>query len=119
MGCGKQTKAKDCHCGQIEGKRGKNQGGIMCLYARREYDWRRLVFFHPCRSERAAYLTCDDLIACLDGALHMWQTSSNFVRPNLSIEGAHTKGTELGSMVFSVDGRTLLTRGGDDTVKCT
>ncbi|THV05962.1 transcription factor [Dendrothele bispora CBS 962.96] len=55
--------------------------------------------------------------ACVDGALHMWQTSSNFVRPNLSIEGAHTKGTELGSMVFSVDGRTLLTRGGDDTVK--
>ncbi|KAJ3828487.1 hypothetical protein F5880DRAFT_1608389 [Lentinula raphanica] len=54
---------------------------------------------------------------CLDGALHMWNTSSNFVRPNLSIEGAHVKGTETGSMVFSVDGRTVLTRGGDDTVK--
>lgn len=56
--------------------------------------------------------------ACLDGAIHMWQASSNFVRPNLSIEGAHVKGTETGSMVFSVDGRTVLTRGGDDTVKC-
>ncbi|KAJ7042485.1 transcription factor [Mycena alexandri] len=55
--------------------------------------------------------------ACLDGALHIWQTSSNFVRPNLSIEGAHVKGTETGSLVFSVDGRTVLTRGGDDTVK--
>ena len=55
--------------------------------------------------------------ACLDGTLHMWQTNSNFVRPNLSIEGAHTKGTEPGSLVFSVDGRTVLTRGGDDTVK--
>ncbi|KAJ7102169.1 transcription factor [Mycena belliarum] len=55
--------------------------------------------------------------ACLDGALHIWQTSSNFVRPNLSIEGAHVKGTETGSFVFSVDGRTVLTRGGDDTVK--
>jgi WD40 repeat protein len=35
----------------------------------------------------------------------------------MSVEGAHTKGTETGSAVFSVDGRTILTRGGDDTVK--
>jgi hypothetical protein len=55
--------------------------------------------------------------ACLDGALHIWQTSSNFVRPNMTIEGAHAKSTETGSLVFSVDGRTVLTRGGDDTVK--
>ncbi|KAH7921257.1 hypothetical protein BV22DRAFT_1114517 [Leucogyrophana mollusca] len=57
--------------------------------------------------------------ACLDGALHMWQASSNFVRPNMTVEGAHDKGTETGSVVFSVDGRTVLTRGGagDDTVK--
>ncbi|THH16772.1 hypothetical protein EW146_g3935 [Bondarzewia mesenterica] len=55
--------------------------------------------------------------ACLDGALHMWKTNSNFVRPDMTIEGAHTKGTETGSIVFSIDGRTLLTRGGDDTVK--
>lgn len=55
--------------------------------------------------------------ACLDGALHMWNANSNFVRPNMTIEGAHTKGTETGSLVFSVDGRTVLTRGGDDTVK--
>ncbi|TCD70036.1 hypothetical protein EIP91_005017, partial [Steccherinum ochraceum] len=54
---------------------------------------------------------------CVDGALHMWQTKSNFVRPSLTIEGAHAKGTETGSLVFSVDGRTVLTRGGDDTVK--
>ena len=49
----------------------------------------------------------------------MWQTKSNFVRPSMTIEGAHTKGTETGSLVFSVDGRTVLTRGGDDTVKRT
>jgi WD repeat-containing protein 70 len=55
--------------------------------------------------------------ACVDGAIHMWQTKSNFVRPNLTVEGAHTPGTETGSLVFSVDGRTVLTRGGDDTVK--
>jgi len=42
---------------------------------------------------------------------------SNYVRPDMSIEGAHTKGSETGSIVFSVDGRTMLTRGGDDTVK--
>jgi hypothetical protein len=59
------------------------------------------------------------VLACLDGALHIWQTSSNFVRPNMTIEGAHAKSTETGSLVFSVDGRTVLTRGGDDTVKCT
>ncbi|KAG8220102.1 transcription factor [Butyriboletus roseoflavus] len=55
--------------------------------------------------------------ACLDGALHIWQSSSNFVRPNMTIEGAHAKSTETASVVFSVDGRTILTRGGDDTVK--
>lgn len=66
-----------------------------------------------------AYSTDGTLIggACVDGALHMWQASSNFVRPNMTIEGAHTKGTDVGSLVFSVDGRTVLTRGGDDTVK--
>ena len=57
--------------------------------------------------------------ACLDGAMLVWKTSSNFVRPDMTVENAHTKGTETGSLVFSVDGRTILTRGGDDTVKCT
>ena len=57
--------------------------------------------------------------ACLDGAIHMWQANSNLVRPSMTIEGAHAKGVETGSMVFSVDGRTVLTRGGDDTVKRT
>lgn len=37
----------------------------------------------------------------------------------MTIENAHVKGTETGSLVFSIDGRTVLTRGGDDTVKRT
>ena len=57
--------------------------------------------------------------ACLDGAIHMWPTNSNFVRPSMTIEGAHARGVETGSVVFSVDGRTVLTRCADDTVKCT
>lgn len=57
-------------------------------------------------------------LVCLDGVMHMWKTASNFARPDMSLEGAHVKGTESGSIVFSVDGRTVLTRGGDDTVKC-
>lgn len=64
------------------------------------------------------HLPCDNL-ACFDGAIHMWQANSNLVRPSMTIEGAHAKGAETASMVFSVDGRTVLTRGGDDTVKRT
>ncbi|KAI0067881.1 transcription factor [Artomyces pyxidatus] len=55
--------------------------------------------------------------ACLDGTLHLWKTNSNLVRPDMTVQTAHTKGTETGSLVFSVDGNSILTRGGDDTVK--
>lgn len=55
--------------------------------------------------------------ACEDGALHLWSTSGSYSRPNATIEGAHTKGTTTSCIVFSRDGRTLATRGGDDTVK--
>ncbi|KAH9996559.1 WD40-repeat-containing domain protein [Russula vinacea] len=55
--------------------------------------------------------------ACLDGSLHLWKTNSNFVRPDITTQYAHDKGTETGSLAFSVDGNTILTRGGDDTVK--
>ncbi|KAN0135571.1 WD40-repeat-containing domain protein [Lactarius tabidus] len=55
--------------------------------------------------------------ACLDGTLNLWKTNSNFVRPDLTVQGAHVKGVEIGSLVFSVDGNTVLTRGGDHTVK--
>ena len=58
-------------------------------------------------------------LACLDGTLHLWKTNSNFVRPDMTTQNAHIKGTETGSLSFSVDGNTILTRGGDDTVKRT
>ncbi|KAH7104634.1 transcription factor [Auriculariales sp. MPI-PUGE-AT-0066] len=54
---------------------------------------------------------------CLDGALHMWNSNSNFVRPKLTVDGAHIKGTDTGSLCFAMDGRTVVTRGGDDSLK--
>ena len=59
------------------------------------------------------------VLACLDGTLHLWKTNSNFVRPDITTQEAHVKGTETGSLSFSVDGNTILTRGGDHTVKRT
>jgi hypothetical protein len=37
----------------------------------------------------------------------------------MTVPNAHAKQTETGSLAFSVDGNTILTRGGDDTVKRT
>ncbi|KAG8999402.1 hypothetical protein FRB94_006182 [Tulasnella sp. JGI-2019a] len=55
--------------------------------------------------------------ACLDGTLNLWPASSNFVRPSHTVYDAHVKGTETGSVVFSVDGHTVLSRGNDDFAK--
>ncbi|KZT58448.1 WD40 repeat-like protein [Calocera cornea HHB12733] len=55
--------------------------------------------------------------ACTDGTLHLWNSKSNFVRPNLSAEDAHEKGTETGGCAFAVDGWGFVSRGGDGTVK--
>jgi len=54
---------------------------------------------------------------CLDGALHLWSTSGTYSRPNSTVEGAHERNTETSSLCFSRDGRTLASRGGDETVK--
>ena len=56
-------------------------------------------------------------VACLDGAVHVWDSTKNFARPDRTGENAHEKNTETTSMAFSRDGRRLATRGGDDTVK--
>lgn len=53
----------------------------------------------------------------MDGTINLWNTSSNFARPNATAANAHTKGTETSGITYSLDGRTIVTRGGDDTVK--
>ncbi|KAG8961628.1 hypothetical protein FRC03_005138 [Tulasnella sp. 419] len=55
--------------------------------------------------------------ACLDGTLNLWSTSSNFVRPSQTAENAHQKNTETGSVAFSLDNKTILTRGNDEYTK--
>lgn len=53
-----------------------------------------------------------------DGTIQVWDTKGNHLRPAIPIPDAHQKGTETSSVLFSRDGRTLVSRGGDDTVKC-
>ncbi|MBW0472522.1 hypothetical protein O181_012237 [Austropuccinia psidii MF-1] len=55
--------------------------------------------------------------AALDGTLNLWAANSNFSRPNAAVENAHQKNTETSSLQFAMDCKTLVTRGGDDTVK--
>ncbi|KAG8993420.1 hypothetical protein FRB90_000711 [Tulasnella sp. 427] len=55
--------------------------------------------------------------ACLDGTLNIWGSNSNFVRPSHTAENAHEKGREVGSVVFSVDGHTVVSRGMDEYTK--
>jgi WD40 repeat protein len=53
----------------------------------------------------------------LDGTLNIWATNSNFTRPNAAVENAHVKNTETSSLHYAPDNKTLVSRGGDDTVK--
>lgn len=55
--------------------------------------------------------------ACQDGTLNIWASNGPFTRPTHTLGNAHTNGTETSSAVFSMDNHTLVTRGGDDTVK--
>lgn len=116
MGCGQQAKAEDCHRCQVQGPGWKDKSnGVQllsgCISHRRRY----VIFAHA----SSVSLTASPLPACTDGAVHLWQTHSNFVRPHRTVEGAHAKGSETGSLTFSLDGHTVMTRGGpgDDTLK--
>ncbi|KAI8327414.1 WD40-repeat-containing domain protein [Choanephora cucurbitarum] len=52
-----------------------------------------------------------------DGTIQIWGTTGSQLRPAISIADAHQKGTETSSVLFSQDNRTMVTRGGDDSVK--
>lgn len=55
--------------------------------------------------------------AALDGSLLMWGGEGPFHRPSAEIKDAHTPDTWTSGIDISSDGRLVVTRGGDDTVK--
>ena len=55
--------------------------------------------------------------AALDGSLVMWDAEGNYSRPAGEIKDAHKMHTWTGGIDISADGRTIVTRGGDDTIK--
>jgi hypothetical protein len=57
-------------------------------------------------------------IATQDGTLSIWDEKSHFGRATHTVPNAHTPGTDTSYLLFSGDKQTLLSRGGDHTVKC-
>ncbi|KAL9130371.1 MAG: hypothetical protein Q9217_001429 [Psora testacea] len=57
------------------------------------------------------------IAAALDGSLVMWDGEGNYSRPAAEIREAHKADTWTGGLDISADGRTVVTRGGDDTIK--
>lgn len=55
--------------------------------------------------------------AALDGTLVMYSGDGPFTRPAGEIREAHAPNTWTGGLDISADGRMVVTRGGDDTVK--
>jgi WD40 repeat protein len=55
--------------------------------------------------------------AALDGSLVMWSGEGPYARPAGEIRDAHTKDTWTSGLCISPDGRSVVTRGGDDTIK--
>ncbi|KAI7652553.1 WD repeat protein, partial [Hortaea werneckii] len=55
--------------------------------------------------------------AALDGSLVMWSGDGPFSRPAAEVRDAHTANTWTGGLDISADGRLVVTRGGDDTIK--
>jgi len=55
--------------------------------------------------------------AALDGTLVMYSGNSPYSRPAAELRDAHTPGTWTSSLAVSSDGRLVVSRGGDDTVK--
>ncbi|KAI9710818.1 MAG: hypothetical protein M1812_007367 [Candelaria pacifica] len=55
--------------------------------------------------------------AAFDGSLAMWGGNGPYTRPAAEIRDAHVKDTWTGGIDISSDGRSVVTRGGDDTIK--
>jgi WD repeat-containing protein 70 len=55
--------------------------------------------------------------AALDGSLSMWGGDGSFARPSAEIRDAHKSDTWTSGVDISPDGRLVVTRGGDDTIK--
>jgi WD40 repeat protein len=55
--------------------------------------------------------------AALDGSLVMWSGEGPYHRPAGEIRDAHVKNTWTSGLDISSDGRLVITRGGDDTIK--
>ena len=55
--------------------------------------------------------------AAYDGSLVMWSGKGPYTRPAGEIRGAHKEGTWTGGLDISKDGFSVVTRGGDDTIK--
>jgi len=55
--------------------------------------------------------------AALDGSILMWGGDGPYTRPSGEINNAHTANTWTSGIDISSDGRLVVTRGGDDTVK--
>nr|POE65064.1 putative wd repeat-containing protein [Quercus suber] len=55
--------------------------------------------------------------AALDGSLVLWSGDGPFTRPSAEIRDAHGPGTWTSGLDISADGRLVVTRGGDDTIK--
>lgn len=55
--------------------------------------------------------------AALDGSLVMWSGNGPFTRPAAEVRDAHTRDTWTSGLDISADGRLVVSRGGDDTIK--
>ena len=55
--------------------------------------------------------------ASLDGSLTMWSGNGPYTRPSGEVRDAHSRDTVTSGIDVSADGRLIVTKGGDDTVK--
>lgn len=55
--------------------------------------------------------------SALDGSLMLWSGEGPYHRPSAEITNAHESGTWTSGLDISPDGRLVITRGGDDTIK--